>query len=320
MSDKTRSKKAPDLEIFQQYDKEVRIERRLINKVCQDKELTELILNLYKYKQFYMNNKNEQYLSRENARFAKAPLYPKHSPIVTPQKDSMQRIISLEKERENYKSKVDQLEKKVILMEKLQKQMIEKCTNLEKEKQALEAQLKKELQSDSVLQPISEPTVEDEESKKKSKKSKKKKKKNKKKEVSQERDEPPIDESDIVLNLSKAVTLTSSDLVVLDSLAPKIKEKKGQCSEIPPLAPNEISSTELKEIPKNVPRGLLPPIQNRPLRIDTCSDQIFDQKSDDSKTHPKIDPEATKIIERQLEKRYESFISVYRCQESHLQI
>lgn len=43
-------KDKPDMELFLRYEREVQNEKRLINKVCQDRDLSDLILNLNQFK------------------------------------------------------------------------------------------------------------------------------------------------------------------------------------------------------------------------------------------------------------------------------
>lgn len=80
--------RAPDpLAIFNKYEKEIRIEQRLINKVCEDQDLSELILNLYKYKQFFWKNKSAEYQKFDDFKTSKTHLYPKHMPVGPTEKD-----------------------------------------------------------------------------------------------------------------------------------------------------------------------------------------------------------------------------------------
>jgi hypothetical protein len=96
-------KKSQDINLFDEYDKVVRTEIRLINKVCEDKELTELILNLNKYKKYFRNNVAAKYIHKEELNgYKNRPLYPKHSEINT-EEDILDEFVRLEKEREEYK-------------------------------------------------------------------------------------------------------------------------------------------------------------------------------------------------------------------------
>lgn len=138
-------KKACDINLFQEYDNLVRTEIRLINKVCEDKDLTELILNLNKYKKFYRNNINTKYSAHEEAKgYNRKPLYPKHNKEGEIETDIIDEIIKLEKQKNQYKEKWEELTKKTQIMEKIHKQMKNNLISMEKQKQKLEAELESE--------------------------------------------------------------------------------------------------------------------------------------------------------------------------------
>lgn len=102
----------PDhLAIFNKYEKEIRIEQRLINKVWEDQDLSELILNLYKYKQFFWKNKSAEYQKFDDFKTNKTNLYPQHMPVGHTEKDMFANINNLENERNKYRLRVEQLEK-----------------------------------------------------------------------------------------------------------------------------------------------------------------------------------------------------------------
>jgi hypothetical protein len=63
---KTESDHKPNMEMFEHYQREVQIEKRLINKVSQDKELSDLILALNEYKKLYRELKHESIIQQED--------------------------------------------------------------------------------------------------------------------------------------------------------------------------------------------------------------------------------------------------------------
>ena len=57
----------PNMEVFERYQREVQIEKRLINKVSEDRELSDLILNLHQYKKLYRELKHEKIIEKEDS-------------------------------------------------------------------------------------------------------------------------------------------------------------------------------------------------------------------------------------------------------------
>lgn len=56
----------PNPEVFEEYQRKVQIEKRLINKVSEDRELTNLILALNEYKKLYRDLKQQQIMQKED--------------------------------------------------------------------------------------------------------------------------------------------------------------------------------------------------------------------------------------------------------------
>lgn len=143
--------KEVNMDMFTATEREVRIEQRLINKVCADSELSNLVLNLYKYKQFYRNNRVEELKKQENSKsFTHNHLYPKHVKVMRDEPDLIAQVRKTQEERDKYKKEVGELREKVKIMEKLHKTFIEKCKNLELEKQVLEKQVKQGIDLDKI--------------------------------------------------------------------------------------------------------------------------------------------------------------------------
>lgn len=135
---KAEGAKNPQQELFEKYEREVRIEQRLINKVCEDRELSDLVLNLYKYKQFYRNNVAEAYKKGEESKsYTKKNLYPKHMATIPNERDLVAEIRNVELQRDSYKADLERTCKKLEVMKMLQDQLSQKCQTLETEKQQL---------------------------------------------------------------------------------------------------------------------------------------------------------------------------------------
>ena len=49
------------------WEREVQIEKRLINKVCEDRDLSDLILCLYQYKRQYRDLKHQSVIQKEES-------------------------------------------------------------------------------------------------------------------------------------------------------------------------------------------------------------------------------------------------------------
>lgn len=89
----------PNRELFERYAREVQIEKRLINKVCEDRELSDLILNLHKYKKQYRDLHHQSIMKKEAAiDYTSRSLYPKHSRIFPDSADLSAEFKAIEKE------------------------------------------------------------------------------------------------------------------------------------------------------------------------------------------------------------------------------
>ena len=66
ISRKPEDSQKPNMEVFERYQREVQIEKRLINKVSEDRELSDLILNLHQYKKLYRELKHEKIIEKED--------------------------------------------------------------------------------------------------------------------------------------------------------------------------------------------------------------------------------------------------------------
>lgn len=102
----------PNIELFEKYEKEVQIQRRLINKVCADRELSDLILNLYNYKKMYRDLQHQSIIEKEDAlSYTKNRLFPKHMPSVPKDNDLHSVIKEVEKERDQFRKEKENLQK-----------------------------------------------------------------------------------------------------------------------------------------------------------------------------------------------------------------
>jgi len=139
----TKDRQEPDFNLFRKFEEARRTEQRLINKVCQDSELSDLVLNLYKYKQFYRNSQKEKFEQKEDQvyRNSSRPLYPRHSQIVPKDEDFLAPLRKVERERDEFKLKNVELTKRFCVLQTLQQQMIVNCKKMEQEKLDLSKEL-----------------------------------------------------------------------------------------------------------------------------------------------------------------------------------
>jgi hypothetical protein len=134
----------PDFELFARYEREVKIEQRLINKVCQDQELSDLILNLYKYQYFFRNAERQLVMEGEKSKgYLDKPLYPRNLNLPFEEKDVFDSLRKIEIERDHYKKETQELKQKIGILGKIQTQLITNWKNLESKKADLEQELQK---------------------------------------------------------------------------------------------------------------------------------------------------------------------------------
>jgi hypothetical protein len=115
----------PDFELFARYEREVKIEQRLINKVCQDQELSDLILNLYKYQYFFRNAERQLVMEGEKSKgYLDKPLYPRNLNLPFEEKDVFDSLRKIEIERDHYKKETQELKQKIGILGKIQTQLI----------------------------------------------------------------------------------------------------------------------------------------------------------------------------------------------------
>lgn len=102
---------------FARYQQKIGAEKRLIDKVCQDKDLTDLILNLHKFKVLYRKRITEETLNKSKQKQEKYQnLIPKQvsAPANDPEKmNLLEKLSALNKENRFNKKKVKDLERKI---------------------------------------------------------------------------------------------------------------------------------------------------------------------------------------------------------------
>ncbi len=133
------------LENFVNYQSKIESEKKLIEKICNNKDLTDLILNLYKFKVLYRKMTTEDTLNKTRQRYQNstssllAPSLPAQAPT---NKNILDKLSSIKKENRQHQKYIKTLEKKIAIIESLQTAAMKNLENAKAENHKLKQQLK----------------------------------------------------------------------------------------------------------------------------------------------------------------------------------
>lgn len=131
---------------FAHYGKKIEAEKRMIKKVCEDEDLTDLILNLHKFKVLYRKRIREDELQkskRKHEQYSSLLNPPEERKERRTDKNAMDKMSELKKQNRHYTKRIKELEKKISIIETLQTSAMNNLQKATQENEDLKSQIEK---------------------------------------------------------------------------------------------------------------------------------------------------------------------------------